>query len=295
LSDGHHVLFIDRSTDQLTLGCDAPLGGPTKLLRKVVFNPPEEKVVPRVYTAAADVSSVARIVAVYGDTVMLYSIPPDVLNPSRREQAAESWDMYNTPPFSPLSRHQDHWLDWWDEPTAFDLTNRLDSANESCMWPISLSGTQVGKLSSICELAIQTHPDILIWAFTYTSQCRTWRLHNYIDPIVRSKQYIDSNGLAHDSYTINDSSDAIIQGADAPPSGIASSAIVLHVEGEGWERLAAERSVISGFDGNASGVLKRIPKALAVENDNRVDTIDVVECKDAWFEGGGDVVTWFEL
>ena len=295
LSDGHHVLFIDQSTDRLTLGCDAPLGVPTKLLRKVVLNPPEEKVVPRVYTAAADMSSGARIVVVYGDVVMLYSIPPDALNLSRREHAAESGDIYNTPPFSPSSRHHDHWLNWWDEPTTLDFTKRLDIANESPMWPIFLSGTQIGELPSICELAIQTHPDILIWAFTYTSQCRTWRLHNYTDHIARAKQYISRSGLAHDSCTINDSRDVFMQDADVPPSDIASSVIDLHIESEGWERLVVERSVIGGFDGNASGVLKRIPKALAVENDSWVDKIDAVGCKDAWFEGGGDVVTWFEV
>ncbi|KAF2630750.1 hypothetical protein BU25DRAFT_455826 [Macroventuria anomochaeta] len=293
LSDGHHVLFIDPSTDRVTLGCDAPLGGPTRLLRKVVFNPPEEKVVPRAYTAAADMSSGARIVVVYGDTVMLYSIPPDVLALSRLEQAADAWDVYNAPPFSSIDRHYDHWLNWWDEPTAFDPVNRSEADSDSPIWPISLSGTEIGRLSGICELAIQTRPDILIWAFTYTSQCKTWRLHDYVDPVIRAKQFIDRSGLVHESFNVDDSRDVIMQ--DAPPSSIASSTIDLHVEGEEWERPMAERSVIVGFDGNASGVLKRIPKALAVENDSWVDDIDVTGCADAWFEGGGDVVTWYEV
>ncbi|KAF3034705.1 hypothetical protein E8E12_005871 [Didymella heteroderae] len=120
LSDGHHVLFVDPPTDRLILGCDAPLGGPTKLLRKVILNPPENtdarrqpthlQHVPRFYTAAADMSSGAQIVVAYGDIVVLYSIPPDVLALSRLEQAAESREMYNIPPFSPDGRHHDHWL-----------------------------------------------------------------------------------------------------------------------------------------------------------------------------------------
>lgn len=287
LSDGHHVLFIDPSTERLTLGCDAPLGGPTKLLRKVTFSPPEEENdVPRVYTAAADMSSGARIVVAYGDAIMLYSIPSDVLALSKLEQATESWDIYNAPPFSSSGRHPDHWLNWWDEPTAFDPDN------DSPVWPISLSSTEIGRLPDICELAIQTHPDIAIWAFTCTSQCRTWRLHNYADPVVRAKQYIDRSGLVHDSHLAKVDRDVIMH--DAPPSSVASSAIALHVEGEEWETPAAERSVVVGFDGSASGVLKRVPGALAVENDGWVDRIDVVGCKDAWFEGGGDVVSWWE-
>lgn len=288
LNDSHHVLFIDPSTERLTLGCDAPLGGPTKLLRKVTFSPPEEENdVPRVYTAAADMSSGARIVVAYGDAIMLYSIPPDVLALSKLEQATESWDIYNAPPFSSNGRHPDHWLNWWDGPTAFDPDN------DSPVWPISLSSTEIGRLPDICELAIQTRPDIAIWAFTYTSQCRTWRLHDYTDPVVRAKQYIDRSGLVHDSHLANVDRDVIMH--DAPPSSIASSAIALHVEGEEWETPAAERRVVVGFDGSASGVLKRVPGALAVKNDGWIDGVDVRGCKDAWFEGGGDVVSWWEV
>ena len=299
LSDGHHVLFVDPSTDRLTLGCDTPLGGPAKLVPKVVFNPPEEKVVPRIYTAAADMSSGARIVVVYGDTMMLYSIPPDVLALSRLEKATENGDAYNALPLSSVGWHHDHWLNWWDEPPASDPANRSNAAaaddddDDSPIWPISLSGTVIGRLPEICEVAIQTRPEVLIWTFTYTSQCKTWRLHNYVDPIIRSKQYMDRNGLTREFYNVDESRDVIMQ--EAPPCSVASSAIELHVEGEECERPAAKRSVIVGIDGNASGVLKRIPRALAVDNDSWVDTIDTVGCADAWVEGGGDVVTWYEV
>ncbi|SLM33982.1 F-box domain [Lasallia pustulata] len=47
LSDGYHVLFTDPGTGLLCLGSDAPLGGPTKLLRKVVFLGPQGGGVPR--------------------------------------------------------------------------------------------------------------------------------------------------------------------------------------------------------------------------------------------------------
>jgi hypothetical protein len=41
LSDGAHLLFTDPETSHLCLGSDAPLGGPTKLLRKVLCLPPD--------------------------------------------------------------------------------------------------------------------------------------------------------------------------------------------------------------------------------------------------------------
>lgn len=110
LSDGHHILFIDPSSDRLALGCDAPLGGPTKLLRKVLFVPPEHNATPRLYSAAADLSQGVRVVVTYGDIIMLYNIPPDVCRLSRLEQKAESWCEYNPPTNSTSSRHKDHWL-----------------------------------------------------------------------------------------------------------------------------------------------------------------------------------------
>lgn len=304
LSDGHHVLFIDPSNDRLVLGCDAPLSGPTKLLRKVILNPPENtgsqrqstqsRNVPRFYTAAADMSSGARVVVAYGDTIMLYGIPPDILALSILEQAAESGGVYNAPPLSPDVRPHDHWLNWWDESIAFDPANRSEGDNDSPIWPINLSGTEIGRLSDLCELAIQTRPDITIWAFTYTSQCKTWRLRNYANPVVRAKQVVDRSGLVHDSHS-RSMDGRQINIHDAPPNWVGGCAITLHVEGEEWETPAAERSVIVGFDGSASGVLKRVPRALAMENDGWVDGIDVRGCKDAWFEGSGDVASWWEV
>ncbi|KAH6612707.1 hypothetical protein C7974DRAFT_369744 [Boeremia exigua] len=248
LSDGHHVLFIDPSTDRLTLGCDAPLGGPVRLLHKVILNPPTEHIVPRVYTAAADMSSGARVVVACGNIIMLYSIPPDVLALSRLQHVADGQD--------------------------------------ASIWPVSLSGTEIGRLTDVCELAVQTRPDLLIWAFTYTSQCKTWRLHNYVDPIARPTQYVGGSGLVHDSYSVDEPKDVVM--LDTPSS---SSAIDIQAEGNTCERSAA---VESGMDRSTPGVWKRIPGALAVENDSWVDTIDVGGCADAWFERGGDVVTLHE-
>jgi hypothetical protein len=51
-----------------------------------------------------------------------------------------------------------------------------------------------------------------------------------------------------------------------------------------------EKSMIAGFDGNASGTLKRMPKALAVENDEWVELLDVRGCSEVWYDWDGDVV-----
>jgi hypothetical protein len=274
-------------SSRLVLGCDAPLGGPTKLLRKIVFIPPEEKAVPRLYTAAADLSHGARVVLAYGDTIMLYSIPPDVIAFSQTERKAKS-------PNAQISRegfHKNHWLNWWDEPSASADTQTSDTNEPNTIWPISIHGTEIGQLKHVCELAVHTRPDITIWAFTHSSQCKSWRLRNYMDPITRKKQHVCCDGLVHDSYFMNEVRDVIMTDAPSPPR--LHTTIDLPVCGARDEQPRVERSVMLGLDGNASGVMKRMPRALAVENDDWVDMVDVRGCSDAWYDGDGDVIMFY--
>lgn len=77
---------------------------------------------------------------------------------------------------------------------------------------------------------------------------------------------------------------------DAPQALHVCESINHHVIGDEIETLQAERSLPGGFDGNASGVLKKVPKALAVENDEWVDYLDVRGCLDARYDADGDVM-----
>lgn len=83
LSDGVHVLFTDPISGLLCLGSDAPLGGPTKLLRKFVFLPPgyvstTTKLLPTCYTAAQELPWGIRVAAIYMDgSLVLFNVPSD--------------------------------------------------------------------------------------------------------------------------------------------------------------------------------------------------------------------------
>ncbi|KAF2094158.1 hypothetical protein NA57DRAFT_47243, partial [Rhizodiscina lignyota] len=90
LSDGFHVLFTDPITGFLCLGTDAPLGGRTKLLRKIIFpSPPGVEKVPRLYCATCNLRYGPRIVAAYGGAVVLYCVPADTFRFSRTEQSVD--------------------------------------------------------------------------------------------------------------------------------------------------------------------------------------------------------------
>ncbi|KAF2876547.1 hypothetical protein BDV95DRAFT_229170 [Massariosphaeria phaeospora] len=273
LSDGHHVLFIDPPTGSLSLGCDAPLGGPTKLLRKVMFIPPENGQVPRLYKAASDLTWGARIVVVFGDSIVLYSIPPDVLALSRLEQKAESWGVYTAPPFSSEGRNKDHWLNWLQEPYT------LHSPDNNPIWPIAVRGTTIGTLPSVCELAIVIKPDIAIWAFALDAQSKTWQLRNRGDSARLSRRYICQRGLVHAFSSVeglDDATDTLADRESSPASNEATTDVCESAD----------------FDEHSSQALvERMPGILSVENDDWVDLVDVGGC-DGWYTTDGDVLLY---
>jgi hypothetical protein len=208
LSDGHHVLFIDAISNKLVLGCDAPLGGPSKLLHKIVFIPPEDKAVPRLYAAAADLSSGAIIVVVYDETIVLYSIPPEIIVHSQSEQKGKDLDSDAETSPGTQKKFKNHWLNWWVVPLPTDATTPFPNHQDSnSPWPIAIRGTKIDLYKGICEIAIQTLPDITIRAFTYSSKCKSWRLRSYVDPVVRTEQYVCRNRIVHDRFSIDQNED----------------------------------------------------------------------------------------
>jgi hypothetical protein len=102
------------------------------------------------------------------------------------------------------------------------------------------------------------------------------------------RSFVCRSGIVHDSFEVDGTRDAIMR--DAPPVPQPSN---LYCEGDEIDMSQAERSAIPGFDGNASGVLKKMPKALAVENDEWVDLLDVRGCSEVWYDWDGDVVMWY--
>ncbi|KAK5236281.1 hypothetical protein LTR47_003007 [Exophiala xenobiotica] len=98
VSDGSHMLFTDPANGMLCLGSDAPLGGPTKLVRKIVFTPPPHPdgryCSSLRYTAGKPSDWGLRVVAAYNDgQIVLYNVPSDIF---RRIQDIHSstdvWD-----------------------------------------------------------------------------------------------------------------------------------------------------------------------------------------------------------
>ena len=96
LSDGAHMLFTDPVSGLLCLGSDAPLGGPTKLMRKATMVPPSAGTNDRVtcYAAGHELRWGVRVVAAYSNgTVVLYNLPVEFFERIRYMRSSpDIWD-----------------------------------------------------------------------------------------------------------------------------------------------------------------------------------------------------------
>jgi hypothetical protein len=148
LSDGFHILFSDPDSSMLCLGSDAPVGHSCRLLRKIMFIPPEEGLRPRLYTAGSDLDNGPRIISAFGDQLVLYSIASDIFNSSKKEQ--------------PTS---DEWKHWWPEPVS------------ESVWPLFVRGTVIGELDGLADVAVNEVGGLSIWAVSLDGQAVVWRVN----------------------------------------------------------------------------------------------------------------------
>lgn len=138
----------------------------------------------------------------------------------------------------------------------------------------------VGTLAGVCELAVVTRPNITVWAFGLDSRAKTWQVAQRKG--TGERRYICRSGIVHDTYTWSEAAASSGDGSDftSHPG----------VEMEYPEKTISD-SLDLGFDGNSSQILvKRMSKAMSVENDEWVEFVDVRGCE-AWYDENGDVFT----
>ena len=153
LSDGRHMLFIEPTSLHLCLGSDAPVGAPTKLLRKVICLPPPSTRVghaPSCYTAGSELQWGVRIAAAFGRKIMMYSIPSDVFERICQIRRDAGGSMAQS-----------------------------DLAQDAVLHgaAVQVSGVQVGTVSTpgdVVDVAVScAHGGIQIWAWT-SGQAMVW-------------------------------------------------------------------------------------------------------------------------
>ncbi|KAJ5373014.1 hypothetical protein N7517_005020 [Penicillium concentricum] len=198
INDGFHIMFIEPRTSLLCIGTDAPIGGPTSLTRAFVCVPPpfsntqngqiktpppspspsntvpspKDLPIPTTFTAGSDLRWGLRVVAAYGDRLVLYSIPLDVFNMIRKERERQGDGVMGDSDLAP---------DWYvdSERTRKQRESLVQNQNgewefvlsvsyrpTAMMWPFKIYGKEIGSVKGTVELALQSSEGgVRVWAF----------------------------------------------------------------------------------------------------------------------------------
>ncbi|PSK43699.1 hypothetical protein B9Z65_7213 [Elsinoe australis] len=209
LTDRRHVLALDPESKLLAM-CTQPIfGGPSKLNLIFLFVPPDEPGQdgetilpgPTCFKAAAHLDHGVRIVAVYGDFVVLFSVSVDALaaSPASPAPRANTRQQDNNSSTGSVESSTDvadtsdkaqkdgrpEWLEWWPEVCGnYSLTKLKEDS-----LPLPIQGRIVGRLPGIADMAIQVHTSkesdamsgISTWAFCEDGRAVCWTAGSYND------------------------------------------------------------------------------------------------------------------
>ncbi|KAJ4854943.1 f-box-like domain-containing protein [Trichoderma breve] len=219
LSDGYHILFTDPRTGCLCLGTDAPVGSLTRLLRKVWFRPPSQAYspMPLLYVAGSDTRHGVRVVATFAarpqldgvpldertfssDTgatedpnqqlIVFYTVPPDVFHDIRRADAEARSAGYRPPESRRVGHH---------EPTYGHFNLVSDPFGQDLHYPVEVYGQVVATCGNLTEIALNSSPDLIIWAFAAEGWAKTWALNTgKNEPIINSTAHRDGSVRQYD-------------------------------------------------------------------------------------------------
>lgn len=202
LSDGYHVLFTDPASGMLCLGSDASTGGPNKLLRKIRFAGQKGQGPPVSYVGGSDLKCGVRVVAAYGigleQSIWLFSVPADIFAASLTELGIGSLPFAGIS--SPIGELNREWMEWRSDAGFQD---RIDPGRRSSdtpilrkerVWPVQIRGQEIGKSRGLVDLAIDSGPEMTIWAFSREGVAQTWQIDDgSLDGTVR-KRFVIRDG-----------------------------------------------------------------------------------------------------
>ncbi len=211
LSDGHHLLYTDPMNGLLCLGSDAPLGGPTKLVRKALFVPPTVgddgwAGLMSCYNAGQELLWGVRIVAAHRDgRLILYNVPADVFNQIRHlRSVSDVWDegagvmaQSDLLMDDVLSAHPNTLN---DPMMGNDHASKFDSS-DSPLRTVQIQGVEIGHVGRdiVDDVAVDTTSGgVRVWVFCRSGLARLLSIYVENDHQVRQR-FVGSDGLIYDA------------------------------------------------------------------------------------------------
>ena len=236
INDGIHMLFVDPDSGLLILGTDTPANDARRLIRKIMLLPPTEGAEPLIYASTLKSTGGPKIVVGYGDQIVLYSVPSDVFDLSRKGQ-------------SPCGLSEDDiqratkWMSWWpknDIPANHPCSSTapyMDIPRPRAVCPLSIRGVTVGRLHSLTEMAINTSSGrISIWAFASNGDASVWQLDDGTPITALTQRNIGRDGRVMAPYKVEADGDVVMESDTSPIS------VSVHSGGSGNSTLTPSAS-----------------------------------------------------
>ncbi|KAL3476787.1 hypothetical protein BJX99DRAFT_246629 [Aspergillus californicus] len=178
VNDGVHVLFVEPQSGFLCIGSDAPIDGPTSLMRALVCVPPfrndtsDDAPLPTAFAAGTNLNWGLRVVAAYGDRLVFYSVPLDVFKVIKKERERQGAGVMAD---SDLARdffvnhsrgHAGRGSSAQNQNGDWEFLLSISYRPTAMMWPFKIYGKEIGRVNNVVELALQSsHGGARIWAF----------------------------------------------------------------------------------------------------------------------------------
>ncbi|KAF1814873.1 hypothetical protein P152DRAFT_236681 [Eremomyces bilateralis CBS 781.70] len=205
LADGVHMLFTDACNTRLCLGVYGDhdtAGRPGILSRKLIFIPPNARAsLPRIYTATRNPRAGVKIVAVYDNIIVQYSIPSDIYGYSLKEE---------TSGLSEADRCHDLLHSW---KSIFSPPGKISSPSDG-LWPMYVYGIEVATMDHVVDVAIHNHANLCIWAFTRDGRASAWVFNPEKKLCDISRSCIGPDGDVDHEFAIDEDDDVIMKDID---------------------------------------------------------------------------------
>ncbi|OAL19104.1 hypothetical protein AYO22_10052 [Fonsecaea multimorphosa] len=206
VSDGFHLVFTDPDSGLLCLGSDAPLGGPTKLIRKIMFIPPgqsDRMPAPRRYAVGKALEWGLRLVVVYdNDEVVLFNIPSDVFGQLQDQRSStDIWDE-NSGVVGQSDLIMDSLMnrDGSGSPSAVTARGAPESDASSAHVPQQFGGCVIARITDqvVDDIAVQSdNGGLSVWFFYRNGLAELYSIYAPRPHQVR-RRVVGENGLISD-------------------------------------------------------------------------------------------------
>ena len=141
---------------------------------KMALLPPEEIMLASIYGAASHFKNGVKIVAVFGNKLVLYSIPPDVFRLSHREQEKDCVLRPLTDEEIAVAERLRGWLGNGGLPSWLGMKDTRGGLMS--VWPLLLKGTVFGELDNIVNIVVNDVITLSVRTCKIEDRAITWQI-----------------------------------------------------------------------------------------------------------------------